>query len=545
MRVSVRTYLLGIVALSLMTTAVAGFQGLLGISAIKYTIQKIYSDEFLPIVYISDANGALMSCHRDMLVYALSDKAVELEKPEDRFLGQIEFVRDRFTKLSRMGNLTDEEKNLVAQLVQQLGSLSLPWEQVFTLSAGRRDQEAKAVILNTIRPAFDTMSTEMAHFTEIQERQARDAGNHADAVHNRTRFRIAVIVIVAMAASFLTNFLLSRKIVDSLNNLTRGAEEIGNGNMQYRVPLGGMNEFSRLAAVFNQMVTRLSLAEDELRSANRDLEMRVLERTRELARINEDLRREIDEKSKAQQALAESTEKFKLFTYSVMHDLKSPAIGIHGIARLLQKSYGPLLDERGAAYCEQLAKSSKHIGAFIEELNAYIASREASMAPEEISLEELAQTLHEEFSTILSDRQIQWQDGSFREKVFADKLSIIRVLRNFVENAVKYGGDKLSEIRLDYRRTDTHHILSVRDNGGGIDEQECQKLFDVFHRSERSRGIPGTGLGLAIVKEIAERHGGSAWATPGVGKGASFHISLPAPPRVAPGASSSSTPCDG
>lgn len=545
MRLSVRTCLTGIVTLSLMTTAVAGFQGLSGTSAIRNTIQKIYSDEFLPIEYITDVEGALISCDRDMLVYALSDKTVGLETLKERFPPQIEIMRDRFTKLSRMNNLAEEEKNLVRQLTEQLAGLSLPWEQACTLSDGGRDREAKEVIHDNLQPALDTMSTQIAHFIEIQERQAREAGNLAAAVHNQTRVRIAIIVFVAMAASLLTNFTLSRRIVGSLNEVTWGAEEIGNGNLQYRVSVGGLREFSQLAVVFNRMVTRLSSAEEGLRSANRELEQKVQERTKELAQKNEDLRKEIDEKSKAQQALADSSERFKLFTYSVMHDLKSPAIGIHGIARLLQKSYGHLLDERGAAYCEQLAKSSKHIGTFIEELNTYIASREAPMTPEEVCLEEVAQSLHDEFGTILSQRNIRWQDGGFRAKIVADKLSIIRVLRNFVENAIKYGGDKLSEIKLDYQRTETHHILSVRDNGVGIDEQECSKVFDVFHRGEKSKGVPGTGLGLAIVKEIAERHGGSSWATPGVEGGVGLYVSLAATPQGDAGTDSPPTPCTG
>jgi signal transduction histidine kinase len=95
------------------------------------------------------------------------------------------------------------------------------------------------------------------------------------------------------------------------------------------------------------------------------------------------------------------------------------------------------------------------------------------------------------------------------------------------ENALKYRGEDLSEIRIGYGEDETCHILTLRDNGVGIEEEDEEHLFELFQRHEKSRGTEGSGLGLAIVKAIAERHGGKVWLQSGEGKGANFCFSIP------------------
>jgi K+-sensing histidine kinase KdpD len=99
-------------------------------------------------------------------------------------------------------------------------------------------------------------------------------------------------------------------------------------------------------------------------------------------------------------------------------------------------------------------------------------------------------------------------------------LSILRVFRNFVDNALKYGGESLSEISIGYQGNDDSHILSVSDNGAGIRGGDYEGLFVAFRRNDTSKAVEGAGLGLAIVSEIAERHKGRVWAEPGKDQGA-------------------------
>ena len=108
----------------------------------------------------------------------------------------------------------------------------------------------------------------------------------------------------------------------------------------------------------------------------------------------------------------------------------------------------------------------------------------------------------------------------------ADRLSMLRVFRNFVDNALKYGGDALSEIRIGYEESDEFHTFSVTDDGAGISGGDYEKIFGLFRREEASKAIEGAGLGLAIVKELAERHRGRVWAESGRQEGTTFYMSV-------------------
>ena len=111
-------------------------------------------------------------------------------------------------------------------------------------------------------------------------------------------------------------------------------------------------------------------------------------------------------------------------------------------------------------------------------------------------------------------------------EVRADRISLLRVFRNLVDNALKYGGENLGSIRLGYVATDTDHVFTVEDDGPGVTGEDFEKIFGLFQRREASAGIAGTGLGLAIVKEIAERHGGTVRVEPGPDHGTRFRVSI-------------------
>lgn len=235
---------------------------------------------------------------------------------------------------------------------------------------------------------------------------------------------------------------------------------------------------------------------------------------------------DITDRKEMEEALEKSAEKIKRFAYSVSHDLKSPAAAIYGLTKRLHERYGDSLDEKGKRYCGQILKASLHVGALIEKINAYIEAKEAPLRAEKIDLREILQIIKDEFSPRLTIRQITWLEPESVPAIAADKLSMIRVFRNFVDNALKYGGEALSEISIGYQGINDFHIFSVSDNGQGIRGGDYENLFAAFRRNETSKEVGGAGLGLAIVSEIAERHKGRVWAEPGKDQGATFFISV-------------------
>ena len=234
--------------------------------------------------------------------------------------------------------------------------------------------------------------------------------------------------------------------------------------------------------------------------------------------------RDISEHKAMEAALRSNAESIKHFAYCVSHDLKSPITGINGLTHLLHRQYRERLDDKGKKYCDQIIKASEQALKLIEEVNVYIKTREMPLDFELISPKDILRIVKDEFEALLSVRQITFREPETIPDIVADRLSILRVFRNLVDNALKYGGEELSEIRIDYQDSDDFHIFLVMDDGVGLKSQDEARLFSAFQRERTSRGIEGTGLGLAIVREIVEKHQGKVHVESEPGKGATFII---------------------
>ena len=236
---------------------------------------------------------------------------------------------------------------------------------------------------------------------------------------------------------------------------------------------------------------------------------------------------DITDRKEMEETIRKSSEKIKQFAYSVSHDLKSPAVGIYGLIKLLHKRYQNSLDEKGRTCCDQILKAAEQIVSLVEEINMYISTKEMPLHVERVNPKEIFRMTKEEFSEQLNARRIRWSEPERLPEIRADRLCFLRILRNLVDNTLKYGGEKLSRIDIAYGKTDHFHLFSVMDDGVGIQEVDSNRILGMFQRFESSRGVQGTGLGLAIVKEIAERHGGEVRVESGGKKGVTIHVSLP------------------
>jgi PAS domain S-box-containing protein len=235
--------------------------------------------------------------------------------------------------------------------------------------------------------------------------------------------------------------------------------------------------------------------------------------------------RDVTDRIRAEEALKETSEKIKLFAYSIAHDLKSPAAGIYGLTRRLHEKYKDVLDDKGKELCGQILRASEQFAELTDKINVFISSKEVPLKIEWIDLKQIVNMVREETSEQLRTRQIRWSEPEFMPQIKAERMSILRSIRNLVNNALKHGGSDLSQIQIGYEESDGFHVLRIVDDGVGFNMKDSERIFDVFQRNDRSGGIEGAGLGLAIVKEIAERHRGKAWIESGRGRSTNLFFS--------------------
>ncbi len=235
---------------------------------------------------------------------------------------------------------------------------------------------------------------------------------------------------------------------------------------------------------------------------------------------------DITELKRAEEEVIKSSEKIKLFAYSVSHDLKNPALAVHGLTRLLHKKYGQLLDEQGKKHCDLILKSAEQIIGLLDRINTFISTKELPMSIERVDLQDVLTSIKEEYFPKLLSREIRFSMPKKLPAIFADKSSLFRVIRNLVDNSLKYGGDNLGEISIWHKETENFHILCVKDDGVGLSKDDLQAIFTPFQRKKTSKGVKGTGLGLAIVKEIAGQHKGKVWIEDDPSAGSTFCMSI-------------------
>lgn len=236
---------------------------------------------------------------------------------------------------------------------------------------------------------------------------------------------------------------------------------------------------------------------------------------------------QIIKRREAEDDLIKQTEMIKYFTNTVAHDLKNPAVAIHGLARILMKKHGKLPRDKVENFLDQIVKSSEQMVSLSEDINTYISTREAPLHLTDLDLKPIWKSIREEFTPRLRKRKIELSEPELSSlNIRADKNSLLRIYRNLVDNALKYGGSGLSEITLNYESTPTHHILGVKNNGALIPQEQIDTVFDIFSRGADETAPAGTGLGLAIVKEIAKHHRGSAWVVSSSEADTTFYVSF-------------------
>ncbi len=112
--------------------------------------------------------------------------------------------------------------------------------------------------------------------------------------------------------------------------------------------------------------------------------------------------------------------------------------------------------------------------------------------------------------------------------VRADPRQLRRVLQNLVGNALKFRGEDPPRVEIAADRGREEWVVSVRDNGIGIDREDARRVFAMFSRVQRR--VEGSGIGLAVCRRVVEAHGGRIWVEPAEGGGSAFHFTLPFDP---------------
>lgn len=291
-----------------------------------------------------------------------------------------------------------------------------------------------------------------------------------------------------------------------------------------------------------QDITTRKKAEEELIQKQNNLEHFVNERTAELAermrhveQLNKGMVNLMQDLQIANQRTAAAARKLSIantelenFAYSVSHDLRAPLRSISGFAQILTERHSQDLDDQGKQYIEYVVEASIQMGHLIDDLLQYSRLGRRAVQTRMIDTQLV-------FDEVLNDLQNQIQDSQAKV-IITDELPTIeanhillkQVFLNLIENALIYQGkNSTPEISISSQEDSEYAIISINDNGIGIEEDYYETIFNMFQRLHYDGEYSGTGIGLALVKKAVTLLNGEIWVDSARNVGSTFWVKMP------------------
>ena len=268
---------------------------------------------------------------------------------------------------------------------------------------------------------------------------------------------------------------------------------------------------------------------DELRSLNENLETRIMERTGDLTKTNEELIRSNRAKSQ--------------FLSNMSHELRTPLTSINGFSEFLLDGFVGPLNEAQTKYLTNINVSGKHL---LELINGILDLSKIESGKMSLKLEKIdIPPLLDEIILVLegyatkANVTLELQCSTEIPAIFIDRTKFKQILYNLCSNAIKFSPEG-SKVEVEVNYTDASHFsgnqeqyaslaIAVRDQGIGIAEKDQESIFNPFEQADgsHSRHFEGTGLGLTLTRHLVEMHGGNITVESALGEGSCFSFALP------------------
>jgi signal transduction histidine kinase len=284
-----------------------------------------------------------------------------------------------------------------------------------------------------------------------------------------------ILQLLALLAAILAlSYFMVTWLLKPLSSLVTGVEEITAGNLNYNLDVGhGHDEFRNLGGAFNQMTAKV----------------------REMLKAKERL------------------------LLDVSHELRSPLARIKVALALLPKSSEKKSLERAASEMEVM------LAEILE--SERLKSSHGSLSKSPLSLPILAAEIAELYSGQAPGIKVA-KPKSF-PVLNLDEAKLRTVLKNVIENALKYSGDSKKAVELSFDEDERWARVKIKDYGQGIPQEDLGLVFEPFYRVDKSRTkkTGGYGLGLSLCREIVQAHGGEILISSKLEQGTELSLQFP------------------
>lgn len=249
------------------------------------------------------------------------------------------------------------------------------------------------------------------------------------------------------------------------------------------------------------------------------------------------------ELEKSIEDLQRSNSNLEEFAYAASHDLKEPIRKVNFFTDRLRTQHASSLNHEGVAILDRLTLAAERMNLLIDNLLEYSHIGLRPNLTEDVDLNKKLHLVCGDLELLIEEKKANINIHPL-PIVKGYRRQLQQLFQNLIGNALKYSKPDIAPVievtsqlvegstmpvHLPAEElTKSFYLIQVKDNGIGFDQQDADRIFNVFQRLHGNSQYKGTGIGLSIARKVAENHHGHIWASSEPGKGATFNVLLPA-----------------
>lgn len=331
---------------------------------------------------------------------------------------------------------------------------------------------------------------------------------------------ITLTAVIIFLAIFMSNYLLKFFIFVPLNNINKSLLDVREGKYEPQLlDDKSNNEISQIAISLNEMNQKLKENNKLVQAQQKELELKVEERTAKLKQAKEE-------------AITANRSKSQ-FLANMSHEIRTPMNAILGFTQLLDRK---LEDPKMIAYLNSITDSGHMLLRLIDDILdiSKVEAGKLELQCSTVNLSQICYSLDVMFGSLAREKGLTFDvmiDEKLPKGLKLDEIRVRQVITNLLSNAIKFTESGKVELNIKVHKIKERFIdlnISVTDTGCGIPENDKETIFAAFEQrsGQQQKEFGGTGLGLAISKSLVEIMNGTIICQSQEQKGSTFTVTL-------------------